>query len=243
MYFERAAEYAAHRPEYPPGLADWLARVAPARGFAWEAGCGSGQLTIPLAAHFERIVATDATPAQVAHARAHARVRYVAATAEAAPVRGGTADLVVAAQSAHWFDLPRYFAEVRRVARPGAIVALIAYGNAELEDEALSARFLRFYEDEVGTYWPAERRIIEEGYRTIDFPFAELEPPPLDLRTTWTAEQMLGYIGTWSALRQYYRAGQDRGVVERFADELRALWGPAARPVRWPMPIRVGRVS
>ena len=132
---------------------------------------------------------------------------------------------------------------MRRVARPGAIVALIAYGNAELDDEALSARFLRFYEDEVGAYWPAERRIIEEGYRTIDFPFAEIEPPPLDLRATWTAEQMLGYIGTWSALRQYYRAGQDRGVVERFADELRALWGPAARPVRWPMPMRVGRVS
>ena len=134
MYFERAAEYAAHRPEYPAALAGWLAGVAPARGCVWEAGCGSGQLSLSLAPHFDRVIATDATPAQLAHARAHAHVDYVAGTAEAAPIRDHVADLAVAAQAAHWFDLPRYWAEVRRVARPGAIVALIAYGNAVIDD-------------------------------------------------------------------------------------------------------------
>jgi SAM-dependent methyltransferase len=243
MYFERAAEYAAHRPSYPPGLGDWLARAAPARDDVWEAGCGSGQLSLPLAGHFARVIATDAEPAQLAHAQPHARVRYVAARAEAAPIRAASVDLVVAAQAAHWFDLSAFYAEARRVARAGAVVALIAYGNAVLDSPALNERFLRFYDDDMGRWWPPERRIIEDGYRTIDFPFAELDPPALELRALWTADQMLGYIGTWSALRRYERAGEDARVIARFAAELRALWGAGARPVRWPMPMRVGRVD
>lgn len=242
-YFERAAEYAAHRPEYPPSLADWLARVAPARGAAWEAGCGSGQLSVPLGERFERVLATDAEPGQLAHARAHARVRYVAARAEAAPLSDRSTDLAVAAQAAHWFDLPRYWAEVRRVARPGALVALIAYGNAVLDDDVLNERFLRFYVDEIGRWWPPERRMIEDGYRSLDFPFDEIEAPAFDMRQTWTAQQMLGYIGTWSALRQYERAGSDPRVLERFGRELQELWGAGVRTVRWPMPMRVGRVA
>ena len=241
-YFERAAAYAIHRPEYPPELADWLALVAPARDCVWEAGCGSGQLSVSLGERFARVIATDATPAQVAHARAHPRVSYVAATAENAPLADQSADLAVAAQAAHWFDLPRYWAEVHRVARPGALVALIAYGNAQLDEPMLHERFVRFYHDEVGRWWPRERQIIEDGYRTIRFPFSEIEPPPLELRAIWTADQMLGYIGTWSALRQYERAGEDPGVIERFSRDLHRLWGAGPRPVRWPMPMRVGYV-
>ena len=243
MYFERAAEYASHRPGYPAALADWLADTAPRRGSVWEAGCGSGQLSLPLGERFERVIATDATPAQLGHARAHARVTYVAATAEAAPVRDRTIDLAVAAQAAHWFDLPRYWAEVRRVARPGAIVALVAYGNARLDDEALDARFLRFYHDEMGAYWPPERRIVEDGYRTLDLPFTPIDTPRLEMRARWTADAMLGYIHTWSALRRYERAGGDPGTIQRFEAELRALWGADRRDVRWPMAMRVGRVE
>lgn len=34
----------------------------------------------------------------------------------------------------------------------------------------LQARFEAFYWQEIGPYWPAERRLVDEGYRTIDFP-------------------------------------------------------------------------
>ena len=44
-FSEVAAAYAAHRPTYPPALVDLLARLAPARRLAWDAGCGSGQLS------------------------------------------------------------------------------------------------------------------------------------------------------------------------------------------------------
>ena len=227
-FSERAQAYAACRPGYPPELAAWLGSVAPARTRAWEAGCGSGQMSVLLAEHFAEVAATDASAAQLAHARPHARVSYSVGLAESCALADASADAAVAAQAAHWFDLPAYFAEVRRVVRPGGIVALIGYGNAIIDDDAIQARFLRFYEEEVGAWWPRERRMIEDGYTSIDFPFEAIEPPALDMRQVWTADQMLGYVHTWSAVRAYER---ERGgdAFAAFAGELRALWGDGSR--------------
>ena len=72
-----AADYAGARPEYPDALFAWIASAAPARTQAWEAGCGSGQATRGLAAHFARVHATDPSAAQVAHARGPANVAFV----------------------------------------------------------------------------------------------------------------------------------------------------------------------
>ena len=239
----RAARYAECRPGYAPELADWLASIAPSRGLAWDVGCGSGQMSVLLGDRFGRVVASDGSVAQLAHARPHARVDYVAATAEAAPLAERSADLVVVAQAAHWFDLPRFFAEARRVARPGAAIALVGYGNAMLDEPALQQRFLRFYEDEVGAFWPPERAMIEDAYRSIGFPFAEIDAPAFELHERWTAEQMIGYIETWSAVRAFERSGGDARVVETFAREMRELWGPGPRDVTWPVPIRAGRIG
>lgn len=43
----------------------------------------------------------------------------------------------------------------------------------------------------VGLYWPPERRLVEEGYRTIRFPLDEIEPPPFRMECLWTLEQLI----------------------------------------------------
>ena len=89
--------------------------------------------------------------------------------------------LITAAQAAHWSDLPRFYDEVRRIAEPNAILALISYGVLHL-DGALGERFEQFYWQEIGPYWPAERKLVDSGYATIDFPFAEFAGPPIAIR-------------------------------------------------------------
>lgn len=227
---------------YPPALVDCLADLAPARGVAWDAGCGSGQLSLLLAQRFDRVIATDASAEQIAHAAPHRHVEYRCAPAEASGLDDGIADLAVAAQAAHWFDLPGYYAEVRRVARPGAVVALVSYGNVRA-DTTVGPLIDQFYSDALGPLWPPERRLVEDGYRALPFPFAELTTPPFEIRVDWTLVDMMGYIETWSAVRAMERV-EGRGPIVAFEKQLARAWGDpkAARPVRWPLSLRVGHV-
>jgi SAM-dependent methyltransferase len=160
------------------------------------------------------------------------------APAEASGLTDRSVDLVTVAQAAHWFDLPRYYDEVRRVARPGALVALITYGMGAIAPE-IDARVSRFYHDGLADWWRPERRMVEDGYRSIDFPFEEVVAPSFSMRTRWSADDYLGYVATWSAVRALERA-EGTGALEAFASALRAAWGAGAREVVWPLSLRAG---
>src|SRR4051794_23805954 len=105
-FSDRAATYAAFRPSYPRELVDYLASIAPSRALAWDAGCGSGQLSTLLGDVFDRVIATDASAEQIGRAAPHPHVAYSVAPAERAPAADRAVDLISVAQAAHWFDLP-----------------------------------------------------------------------------------------------------------------------------------------
>lgn len=241
-YSEGAASYASYRPSYPRALAEHLAEAAPTPGMVWEAGCGSGQLSTVLGEFFERVIATDASAAQLARAAPHPRVEYRCARAEASGLPDDCADLAVAAQAAHWFDLERYYAEVRRVARPGALAALVSYGIMRI-DPPLDAVITRFHDEVLGPWWQPERRHVVNGYGSIDFPFEEIALPAVEMRADWSCSQVLSYVETWSAVRALERA-EGRAMLETFREELEAAWGDAGswKTVHWPIAIRAGKV-
>lgn len=236
------ADYARYRPDYPDDLAQYLASLAPDRDLAVDVGCGNGQFTCQLGDHFGAVIGLDPSADQIAHAAPHHRVRYACAPAEALPLPDRSASLVTAAQAAHWFDLPAFYGEARRIATQGAIIALVSYGVCQLEPE-INGRFLTFYRQEIGRYWPPERRLVDSGYADIDFPFATQAAPAMAIRRTWTAAEFLGYVSTWSATRRALDAGQE-ALLADFARDLLALWSdPAqARPVQWPISVRAGRL-
>jgi len=236
-----AAAYAAHRPSYPAALVDFLARLAPARRLAWDSGCGSGQLSLLLAGPFERVVATDASAEQIARAAPHPKVEYRCAAAGVSGLPESVVDLATAAQAAHWFDLPAYYAEVRRVARRGGIIALISYGVVAAGAD-LDAVIQPFYRGVLAAYWPPERRHVDDGYRSLPFPFEQLDAPAFENRLDWRLEDLVGYIGTWSGVWALQQA-EGQGPLTTLRRELGSAWGPAAvRTVRWPLALRVGRV-
>ena len=242
-WFEQGGSaYARFRPEYPQRLASFLAAVAPDHRLAVDVGCGNGQLTQLLAPHFDKVVGLDPSADQIANAIPHERIEYRCAPAERLPLPDGVASLVTAAQAAHWFDLPAFYGEVRRIAVPGAILALISYGVLNLEP-ALDACFQKFYWEEIGPYWPAERKLVDSGYATLDFPFAERARPALDIRLDWNLAEFLGYVSTWSAVRSAREAGRE-DLLLAFADDLGAAWGDPdrKRPVSWPINMRIGSV-
>jgi SAM-dependent methyltransferase len=241
-FSSHAAGYAAHRPTYPMALVDFLADVSPGRDIALDCGCGTGQLSVLLAERFARVVATDASAAQIENAQPHPRVEYRTARAEDSGLPAASVDLVTVAQAAHWLDLDRFYDDVRRVARPGAVVALITYGVLHVEGD-VDVPVQRFYYDVIGPYWPPERRHVEASYRTLPFPFEEIDVPPLAIEVSWLLSDLIGYVDTWSAVRQAEKA-VGRAPIDTFNHELASAWGDqdTRRTVRWPLSLRVARL-
>jgi SAM-dependent methyltransferase len=237
-----AASYAAYRPTYPSELVSFLADTARRNECAWDCGCGSGQLSTLLAERFQRVYATDASSKQIENAVSHPQVHYACVPSESSGLGDSVADLIVAAQAAHWFDLPAFYREVRRVGRPGSAIALVSYGIVKV-DEQLDPVIAQFYWAVIGAYWPPERKHVENGYRSLDFPFSEIKAPDLAISVAWTLSDFLGYVDTWSAVAAMERA-MGREPRERFNQELSDAWGPAEqkRTVRWPLSLRVGYV-
>jgi ubiquinone/menaquinone biosynthesis C-methylase UbiE len=237
-----AARYADFRPRYPSALFDWLASLLPRDSVVWDCACGNGQATCDLAARFQRVVATDASAEQIRAATPAPNIEYRVARAEASGLPDATVSLVTVAQAAHWFDASAFHSEVRRVLVRGGVVALWAYGLQEVEGESVNRQVHDYYSRTVGPYWPPERRLVEEGYRTLPFPFEEVTCPTFRMEAHWTLEQLLGYLGTWSATSRCLQATGSSPLPD-LARRLSAEWGDPASPRRiaWPLALRVGR--
>lgn len=237
----QSAIYRAARPRYAPELFVWLAAQAPSRTLAWDAGCGTGQASLGLAAHFARVIATDPSAAQIAEAEAAPNLEYRVERAERSTLADASADLVTVAQALHWFELDAFHAEVRRVLRPGGIIAEWTYADCHVTP-AVDAAKRTLYVDLLDSYWPPERRLVETGYAELAFPFARLDAPGFELVAHWDLAAFLAYLRSWSATQRYI-AANGRDPVGELAEHFATAWGDAAeiRPVRWDLALRVGR--
>ena len=237
----QASDYARYRPDYPAELFAWLAAIAPSRGTAWDCGTGSGQAAVGLAAHFARVIATDPSASQLAQAAVHPGIEYRCVPAEVSLLDTASTDLVTVAQAIHWFDLDRFYAEARRVLKPGGVIAAWTYTLLDVE-AGVNELVSDYYRNVVGPYWPPERKMVDDRYRSLPFPFAPVAAPPFEIRTEWSRDDLLGYLGTWSATWAYLKA---KGIdpLAEFGRRLAALWPDPERqkPRPCPLPWRGGR--
>jgi len=235
--------------------------LSAAHRVAIDVGCGTGQLTFSLARYFDHVLGLDPSAEQIQQAnRAYQtttraephqadpkgegqqKIAFIRSPAEAIPCADGIANLITAAQAAHWFDLPRFYAEARRVAGRDAVLALISYGVPALEpalDEPLSS----FYWNDLQAFWPPERKLVDQGYQTLDFPFTEISHPKMAIECQWDLPAFLGYLSTWSAVKNLHAQGHSV-ILRRFAEGIERRWGEPSkqRLIRWPLSMRVGRL-
>ena len=178
--------YQEHRPDYPAEITAAGAAFLTAGGRSCDAsllvvdvGAGTGISTRAWRRALGdacRIVGVepgaDMRREAVAATPSDQRIDYLEGSAEALPVAAGEADLVTAAQAAHWFDRPRFYAEADRALGPAGVIAIM--GNHR---DWAASRFLDAFESVLEAHSPGYRR----DYRRTDFA-AELA------RLSWVAD-------------------------------------------------------
>ncbi|HVB64598.1 MAG TPA: class I SAM-dependent methyltransferase [Nitrolancea sp.] len=130
--FGDASVVAAYRfrPPYPEQVLDMLAGLmVGGSGKILDAGCGSGDLALPLLQIAERIDAVDPSAAMLATGRARLggddpRVRWIAGRMEDVPLDPPYA-LVTTGESLHWMDWPVVIRRFRELLVPGGHLAIV----------------------------------------------------------------------------------------------------------------------
>ena len=243
-YFSRqAAAYADFRPTYPDELFAWLKDLVQGATTAWDCATGNGQAALGIMPHVERVIATDASAPQLAHAQPLPHVQYVLMRAEEAAIASGSVDVVTVAQALHWFDTARFFDEVHRVVRRGGVVAAWCYSLIRITPD-IDRVIDRYYFERLRDAWAPERKLVDHGYRDVPFPFDEIAAPSMSIVASWTRRHVLGYLRTWSGTRVLHdREGRD--PVLEVEQAIAPFWPDPLTPmdVCWPLSFRVGRVA
>jgi len=241
-FSSQSDKYAQFRPTYPDALYTYLLSIVPARDDAWDCGTGNGQVAQVLAKSFKKVAATDISRQQIENAFMHERIEYSVQPAENTSFPDNSFDLITVAQAIHWFDFDAFYKEVIRTIRNKGVLAVIGYGLIQLSpsvDRVMAA----FYRDVVGPYWDKERKYIDDNYRTIPFPFDETTSPSFENALEWTFQHLIGYIGTWSAVKHYQKATGNH-PVDLVYDDLKKAWGDSETCTgRLPILLRVAHIG
>lgn len=264
-FSQQAAAYARFRPGYPDELFEFLYRHCRQFNTAWDCATGNGQIAVKLAEKFKRVEATDISEKQLAQAIPSANVRYTIQEAEepqfgieggypvfdwelesdqslshAYSYLNGTFDLIVVGQAAHWFDLGRFYERAKMLIKPGGVLALVGYNVLKIDDR-VDPVVDHLYRGILDKYWDPERHFVENGYKTMPFPFDEIPFPPMEMSYQWTREHLLGYLSTWSALKHFEKEHGHSPIDAAFLELLEAVWPEGEiKTVRFPI---FGRVT
>ncbi len=246
-YFSQtASEYAKYRPHYPQSLFDFLNNLVTTHSTAWDCATGNGQVANQLASYFDKVYASDASKQQISNAVTNNRIEYLVAPAESIPLEDNSIDLITVAQAFHWFDADSFYVQAKRVLKPEGIIALWCYGLWEIPNasDSLNTAIQYFY-DAVNPFKAPEIKLIDNRYQTIDFPFQEIEIPNQSFFMThnWTAEQLIGYLNTWSATQSFIK---NKGIVDvsNLLEAIREHWSEIKQTmtISWQLHLRVGRI-
>ncbi|MGD9542663.1 MAG: class I SAM-dependent methyltransferase [Methylocystis sp.] len=241
VFGDNADDYRAYRPHYPDALFAWLAGVAKDARLAWDCGAGSGQAAIGLSRHFAKVLATDPDQRQLALAPKAPNVDYRNARAEDDLGLRAEVDLIACACSIHWFDLPGFYENARRVMRPEGIIAAWTYDWPWTGVAPLDSILRRLKDDILGPFWGESSSLYFNRYETLEFPFREIDSPLFQTPIARSKDDLVSFLRTWSAVEKYrLRHGGD--PLALIDDALEAAWRaqPPTLPLAVPLYMRCG---
>ncbi len=242
LFATEAAQYAHLRPTYPERLFIFLSSTVASREVAWDCATGNGQAATHLAGYFGRVIAIDESAEMIAQAPRVPKLEYRVVEAEDSGIAARSVDLVTVASAIHWFDLRKFYAEVRRVVKPGGVIAAWTY-YTPVFDSPIDAIIRRLAHDVLADYWDERVHYVVDEFHDLPFPFEPIDAPRFRTDMRWNMEDLLGYFETWSSSMKY-REATGAHPTDLIKGELARAWGEPERKrdLHFPLYMRIGRV-
>ncbi len=238
-FSSQANVYAQYRPGYPRELFEYILGFVKEKDLAWDCGTGNGQSALELSNYFKKVFATDISQKQLDNAVAKENILYALEPAEKTSLADRSVDLITVAQAIHWFRFDAFYAEVKRVAKPGAVIAVWTYSLLKISDE-IDTIINEYHFSTLENYWDPERKYVDDGYASISFPFTEVRTPAFNIELNWSLNELEGYLNTWSALQKFITANS-YSPVKDIIEKIRPYWGDGEkRKMIFPVYLRLG---
>ena len=240
LFSRQASIYAKFRPSYPAELFQFLVSVCNGNELAVDCGAGNGQASNGIAKMFDNVFALDPSIDQLQKFHSSDNIKLINAAAEKIPLKSASADLLISAQAAHWFEFEQFYSEVKRILKPNGIIALWCYYLPSVNKQ-IDAVLLKYYMEIVGKYWAEGRKWIDDKYQNIPFPFKEIKAPEFDMQTQSSLSDYFGFLETWSATNTYIKQ-TNRNPIEKIVNELKKVWGNPNQihKLNWKLYMRTG---
>jgi SAM-dependent methyltransferase len=241
-YSSYAKKYAESRPGYPDELFKYLSSLVNEHNLVWDCATGNGQAALSLTEYFKKVIATDISSEQIKNATRHDRIEYKVRKADESGLENNSVDLVTVASAIHWFDLDKFYKEVKRVVKPGGVIAAWSY-HVGYVNPPFDKLFKRFFLDVISPYFGTGAWLVDEKYSTINLPGSEIDSVNFSVKVNWNLYNLLNFIESWSATQEYKKE-KKQNPVDLIIEELNRLWGKAEKinTLRWPLFLKISRL-
>ncbi|KAL9654615.1 hypothetical protein ABK040_006677 [Willaertia magna] len=270
---EHTNKYAQFRPTYPIELFQTIfsnIKTNKESIIALDVGCGSGQATKEINKLCKYCIGIDPSKNQIQQAKQLnlENVDFIVGTdVELVNVINNhvkdneqnlsanieinsnspklTFDLIVVAQSLHWFDFERFFQQVDQLLSKDGVFAAWTYilnhfegENGEEATKVLNDFYKTIWE---GGYWSERRKLVDEKYETIPhIPYKDnIKRIVVDYKVDMSLEQYINYIGTWSSIQDYSKKnGEEKSkeLLDQLLNDLKNAFGyEESVKVVWPI--------
>lgn len=241
--FSRQSDlYARFRPTYPAELFDFILSHIENRNAVWDCGTGNGQAAKELAKYYGKVFATDISQKQIEKAEQAKNIFYSIQPAEKTDFADNSFDLITVSQALHWFDFSKFYPEVKRVAKPGAWISVWMYYLCHITPEIDEIVNVKYYKKILGNYWDDERKLVDEKYSTVPFPFGEIKCPMFETQFDWTLDQLEGYLNSWSSLQKFILKNKFN-PVDDLMKQIRPFWAQEKMKIVFPIHMRMGKIE